>query len=57
MVSADEAARLALDLPEVTQGDRYGNRTWSVAGTAKAFFTIAHFDGYSARADVGHFRM
>ena len=92
MVSVDEAARMALDLPEVTEGERYGNRTWSVAGKAfawerpfskadirrfgdtsppdgpilavrvadlgekeallaaqpKAFFTIPHFDGYSA---------
>jgi hypothetical protein len=92
MVSVDEAARMALDLPAVTEGERHGNRTWSVAGKAfawerpfskadirrfgdasppdgpilavcvedlgekdavlaaqpKAFFTIPHFDGYSA---------
>ena len=92
MVSVDEAARLARDLPEVTEGERHGNRTWSVANKAfawerpfskadirrfgdasppngpilavrvadlgekeavlaaqpKAFFTIPHFDGYSA---------
>ena len=92
MVSVDEVARLATQLPEVTEGERHGNRTWSVAGKAfawerpfskadikrygdirppdgailavrvedlgekdavlaaqpKAFFTIPHFDGYSA---------
>jgi hypothetical protein len=92
MVSLDEAARMALDLPEVAEGERRGNRTWSVAGKAfawerpfskadirrfgdatppagpilavrvsdlgekeavlaaapRGFFTIPHFDGYSA---------
>jgi hypothetical protein len=92
MVSVDQAARMALDLPEVTERERHGNRTWFVSGKAfawerpfskadirrfgdasppdgpilavrvedlgekeavlaahrKAFFTIAHFDGYSA---------
>jgi hypothetical protein len=37
MVSLDEAARMALDLPEVTEGARYGTRTWSVAGKAFAW--------------------
>jgi hypothetical protein len=92
VVSVAEAARMSLDLPEVTEGERHGNRTWSVAGNAfawerpfskadirrfgdasppdgpilavrvedlsekeavlaappTAFFTIPHFDGYSA---------
>ena len=92
MVTLDEVARIALDLPEVAEGERYGGRTWSVAGKvfawerafskadirrfgdadppagpilavrvadlgekeavlaagAKGFFTIPHFDGYSA---------
>ncbi len=92
MVTVDDAARIALDLPEVTEGERHGSRTWFVAGKAfawerpfskadvrrfgdatppegpilavrvedlsekeavlaaqpKSFFTIPHFDGYSA---------
>jgi hypothetical protein len=92
MVSVEEAARMALELPEVAEGERHGNSTWSVAGKAfawerpfskadirrfgdasppdgpilavrvedlgekeavlaarpEAFFTIPHFDGYSA---------
>ena len=92
MVSLDEVARIALALPEVAEGERFGGRTWSVAGKVfawerafskadirrfgeagpppgpilavrvadlgekeavlaaghKGFFTIPHFDGYSA---------
>jgi hypothetical protein len=92
VVSLDEVARIALALPDVTEGQRHGNRTWFVAGRGfawerpfskadirrfgdvtppqgpilavsvedlgekeavlaanpKAFFTMAHFDGYPA---------
>lgn len=92
MVSVEDVARLALDLPEVVEGKRHGHRGWSVAGRTfawvrafskadirrfgetsppagpilavrvddlddkeavlaahhKGFFTIPHFDGYSA---------
>jgi hypothetical protein len=88
----DDAARLALGLPEVTEAERRGSRSWSVSGkvfawersfskadikrfgegtppagdilavrvadlgekeavlaaNARGFFTIPHFDGYSA---------
>jgi len=37
VVSIDEAARMALDLPEVTEGERHGHRTWSVAGKGFAW--------------------
>jgi hypothetical protein len=37
MVTVDDAAGLALGLPEVTEGERHGNRTWFVAGKAFAW--------------------
>ena len=37
MVSPDDAADLAMALPEVTEGVRYGNRTWMVNGKAFAW--------------------
>jgi hypothetical protein len=37
MVTIDDAARLALALPEVTEGERYGNRTWQVGGKGFAW--------------------
>jgi hypothetical protein len=30
MLTIDDAAQLALELPEVTEGERHGNRTWFV---------------------------
>ena len=37
MVDVAEAAQFAAALPEVTVGERYGNRTWMVAGKAFAW--------------------
>jgi hypothetical protein len=37
VATLDDVARLALALPEVTEGDRHGHRTWSVAGKAFAW--------------------
>jgi hypothetical protein len=92
MVTFDDVARMTSELPEVTEGERHGNRTWFVGGKAfvwdrpfskadirrfgdetppdgpilavrvedlaekeavlaanpGAFFTIPHFEGYSA---------
>ena len=37
MATVDDAARMAMDLPEVTVGERHGNQTWFVAGKAFAW--------------------
>ena len=37
VVTVEEAAQLAFALPEVTEGVRYGMRTWNVAGKAFAW--------------------
>jgi hypothetical protein len=37
VVSVDEVARIAMQLPEVTEGERHGTRTWFVAGKAFAW--------------------
>jgi hypothetical protein len=37
MATVEDAARMAMDLPEVTVGERHGNRTWFVAGKAFAW--------------------
>jgi hypothetical protein len=49
VVSLDDVARIALDLPEVTEGSRHGNRTWSVGGKAFAW------DRPFSKADIKRF--
>lgn len=49
MVSIDEVARLAMELPDVSEGERFGHRTWGVRG--KAFAWIRPF----SKADIKRF--
>jgi hypothetical protein len=37
VVSLEDAARMAMDLPEVTEGTRWNNRTWLVKGKGFAW--------------------
>ena len=37
MATIDDAARIATELPEVTEGESRGNRSWSVSGKAFAW--------------------
>jgi hypothetical protein len=49
MVSLDEAGRMALELPEAIEGERWGTRCWSVRG--KAFVWERPF----SKADLARF--
>jgi hypothetical protein len=49
VVSVEEVGRIASELPEVTEGERHGNRTWSVAG--KVFAWVRPF----SKADIKRF--
>jgi hypothetical protein len=37
MATLDDAARIALELPDVAEGERHGNRTWDVGGKTFAW--------------------
>jgi hypothetical protein len=37
MASIDDVARMAAELPDVTEAERHGNRTWFVGGKAFAW--------------------
>jgi len=49
MVTIDEAAKMAVELPSVTEVDRHGNRAWAVAG--KVFAWEREF----SKADIKRF--
>ena len=49
MATLDDVARLAAELPEVTEGERFGNRTWYVGGKAFAW------DRPFSKADIRRF--
>ena len=37
MATLADVARIALELPEVTEGERHGNQTWAIAGKVFAW--------------------
>ena len=49
MATLDDVARMAAGLPEVAEGERYGNRTWLVGGKAFAW------DRPFSKADIRRF--
>src|SRR6266571_6888697 len=49
MATLDDVARMASKLPEVTEGERHGNRTWFVGGKAFAW------DRPFSKADIRRF--
>jgi hypothetical protein len=49
MATLDDVARMAAELPEVTEGERFGNRTWYVGGKAFAW------DRPFSKADIRRF--
>ena len=49
MATLDDVARMTSELPEVTEGERHGNRTWFVGGKAFAW------DRPFSKADIRRF--
>jgi hypothetical protein len=56
VATIDDVALMALELPEVTEGERHGNRTWFVAGKAFAWerpFSKADIRRFGEQAPPG----
>ena len=49
MATLDDVARMTAELPEVTEGERHGHRTWFVGGKAFAW------DRPFSKADIRRF--
>jgi hypothetical protein len=54
MMGLDDVARVALEMPGVTEGERHGNRSWSVDGGRKGGRTFAWERPFS-KADLKRF--
>ncbi len=53
MPTVDDVARIALELPEVTEAERYGNRAWSVRGARKD--AVFAWERAFSKADIKRF--
>lgn len=53
MVSLDDVARMATELPEVVEVDRHGNRAWAVPGaTARGGAKVFAWERPFSKADI-----
>ena len=53
MVSLDDVARMATELPEVAEVDRHGNRAWAVCGaTASGGAKVFAWERPFSKADI-----
>ena len=55
MVTLDDVARIALELPGVTEGERHGNRQWSVRGSRGGDGTTFAWERPFSKADIRRF--